>query len=48
MTAARAVIFLRMPIEKIRLIFAHRNRNSIIRYYSFNITPFGVKVNSIV
>ena len=46
MTAARAVIFLRMPIEKIRLIFAHRN--SIIRYYSFNITPFGVKVNSIV
>lgn len=46
MTAARAVIFLRMPIEKIRLIFAHHN--SIIRYYSINITPFGVKVNSIV
>lgn len=46
MTAARAVIFLRMSIEKIRLIFAHRN--SIIRYYSINITPFGVKVNSIV
>ena len=46
MTAARAVIFLRIPIEKIRLIFAHRN--SIIRYHSFNITPFDVKVNSIV
>jgi len=41
-----AVIFLRMPIEKIRLIFAHHN--NIIRYYSLNITPFGVKVNSIV